>query len=68
MTYYRAAHFGKGDKGNEVAYAYGQYQDNWQRQSTGTWRIIHRNLVYMVSAFFSELFAEKVTQYFPRAP
>lgn len=68
VTYYRAAHFGKGDKGNEVAYAYGQYQDNWQRQSTGTWRIIHRNLVYMVSAFFSELFAEKVTQYFPRAP
>ncbi|KAJ5163202.1 uncharacterized protein N7500_005032 [Penicillium coprophilum] len=47
VTYYRAAHFGKGDKASEVAYAYGQYQDNWQRQSTGNWRIVHRNLVYM---------------------
>ncbi|KAJ5184978.1 hypothetical protein N7491_007154 [Penicillium cf. griseofulvum] len=47
VTYYRAAHFGKGDKANDVAYAYGQYQDNWQRQSTGSWRIVHRNLVYM---------------------
>lgn len=59
VTYFRAAHFGKGDKGNEVDYAYGQYQDNWQRQSTGTWRIIHRNLVYMVGAFSHELAAKK---------
>ncbi|KAJ6138030.1 hypothetical protein N7471_004516 [Penicillium samsonianum] len=47
VTYFRAAHFGKGDKANDVDYAYGQYQDNWQRQLTGTWRIVHRNLVYM---------------------
>ncbi|KAJ5514504.1 hypothetical protein N7463_004056 [Penicillium fimorum] len=47
VTYYRAAHFGTGDKANDVAYAYGQYQDNWQLQSTGAWRIVHRNLVYM---------------------
>ncbi|KAJ5960016.1 uncharacterized protein N7479_007166 [Penicillium vulpinum] len=47
VTYFRAAHFGKGDLENEVAYAYGQYQDNWQRQASGTWRIVHRNLVYM---------------------
>ncbi|KAJ5406574.1 hypothetical protein N7465_007858 [Penicillium sp. CMV-2018d] len=51
VTYFRAAHFGKGDKENEVDYAYGQYQGNWQRQATGTWRIVHRNFVYMVSAF-----------------
>lgn len=48
VTYYRAAHFGTGDKANEVDYAYGQYQDDW-RLSAGTWRIVHRNLVYMVS-------------------
>ncbi|CAI7582416.1 unnamed protein product [Penicillium glandicola] len=47
VTYFRAAHFGKGDLADQVAYAYGQYQDNWQRQATGTWRIVHRNLVYM---------------------
>ncbi|KAJ5487539.1 hypothetical protein N7530_001839 [Penicillium desertorum] len=31
----------------QAAYAYGQYQDDWKRQSSGTWRIVHRNLVYM---------------------
>lgn len=70
VTYFRAAHFGKGDKENEVDYAYGQYQDNWQRQATGTWRIVHWNLVYMVSAFSHELAAKKkvLAQYLPRVP
>lgn len=49
VTYFRAAHFGRGDAEGEVLYAYGQYQDNWERQILGTWRIVHRNLVYMVS-------------------
>jgi hypothetical protein len=48
VTYFRAAHFGKGQTEGQVLYAYGQYQDNWERQSSGTWRIAHRNLVYMV--------------------
>ncbi|KAJ5690160.1 hypothetical protein N7462_004552 [Penicillium macrosclerotiorum] len=47
VTYFRAAHFGKGETEGQVLYAYGQYQDNWERQLTGTWRIVHRNLVYM---------------------
>ncbi|KAJ5127857.1 hypothetical protein N7448_008636 [Penicillium atrosanguineum] len=47
VTYFRAAHFGKGDTEGQVLYAYGQYQDNWERQILGTWRIVHRNLVYM---------------------
>lgn len=55
VTYYHATHFGKGDKANAVVYAYGQYQDTWQRQSSGSWRIVHRNLVYMVSALSCEL-------------
>lgn len=49
VTYFRAAHFGKGETADQVLYAYGQYQDNWERQLLGTWRIVHRNLVYMVS-------------------
>lgn len=48
VTYFRAAHFGKGAAADQVYYAYGQYQDNWARQGDGTWRIVHRNLVYMV--------------------
>lgn len=48
VTYFRAAHFGKGETEGQVLYAYGQYQDNWERQASGTWRIAHRNLVYMV--------------------
>lgn len=51
ITYFRAAHFGKGDSADQVLYAYGQYQDNWERQALGTWRIVHRNLVYMVGLF-----------------
>jgi hypothetical protein len=49
ITYYRAAHFGTGALVGQVAYAYGQYQDTWQKQWDGTWRIVYRNLVYMVS-------------------
>jgi hypothetical protein len=49
ITYYQAAHFGKGTLADQVAYAYGQYQDTWQKQKDGTWRIVYRNLVYMVS-------------------
>ncbi|KAJ5601186.1 hypothetical protein N7510_010720 [Penicillium lagena] len=48
VTYYRAAHFGTGQATGQVVYAYGQYQDIWHRQSDQTWRIAHRNLVYMV--------------------
>ena len=48
VTYYRAAHFGTGQATGQVAYAYGQYQDIWHRQPDHTWRIGHRNLVYMV--------------------
>ena len=48
VTYFRAAHFGKGQSEGQVLYAYGQYQDNWVRQLSGTWRISSRNLVYMV--------------------
>lgn len=49
ITYYRAAHFGTGALAGQVAYAYGRYQDTWQRQDDGAWRIVYRNLVYMVS-------------------
>lgn len=56
-TYYRAVHFlsqnstaGSSDivSGNGVLYAYGQYQDTWEKRG-GQWKIIYRNLVYMVS-------------------
>jgi ketosteroid isomerase-like protein len=60
VTYYHTTHFGKGDKANEAAYAYGQYQDDWKRQSSGTWRIVHRNLVYMVSALSGKLAVKSV--------
>lgn len=49
VTYYQAAHFGSGDLASEVAYAYGQYQDTWHKQRDQTWKIVYRNLVYMVS-------------------
>ncbi|KAF9891591.1 hypothetical protein FE257_003602 [Aspergillus nanangensis] len=47
ITYYTASHFGTGNQTGQVAYAYGQYQDTWNRQHDGSWRIVHRNLVYM---------------------
>lgn len=55
VTYFRAAHFGKGQTEGQVLYAYGQYQDNWERQLTGSWRIAHRNLVYMVRSLPRQL-------------
>lgn len=58
VTYFTAAHFKNGTEGKgldepvgmkDVMYAYGQYQDRWGVQEDGTWKIEHRNLVYMVS-------------------
>lgn len=58
VTYFTAAHFKNGTEGKgldepvgvkDVLYAYGQYQDRWGVQEDGTWKIEHRNLVYMVS-------------------
>lgn len=58
VTYFTAAHFKNGTEGKgldepvgmkDVMYAYGQYQDRWGVQDDGTWKIEHRNLVYMVS-------------------
>jgi hypothetical protein len=51
LTYYTATHFGKGVFEGEILVAYGQYQDLWERIDIG-WRIIHRNLVFMVSLYF----------------
>ncbi|KAL1598639.1 hypothetical protein SLS60_007779 [Paraconiothyrium brasiliense] len=56
VSYYRAVHFlpqnkttGPGDvvTGDAVLYAYGQYQDSWEKRH-GRWKINYRNLVYMV--------------------
>ncbi|KAL4928625.1 nuclear transport factor 2 family protein [Aspergillus undulatus] len=47
VTYYTAAHFGRGELSDQVATAHGQYQDSWERQVDGTWRVVYRNLVYM---------------------
>ncbi|KAB2575786.1 hypothetical protein DBV05_g5611 [Lasiodiplodia theobromae] len=56
VTYFTAAHFKNGTEGKgldepvgmkDVMYAYGQYQDRWGVQEDGTWKIEHRNLVYM---------------------
>jgi ketosteroid isomerase-like protein len=49
VTYYTATHFGRGPFLGLTATAYGQYQDVWAKQSDATWKITHRNLVYMVS-------------------
>lgn len=52
ITYYRAVHFlpqnGTGGVvgANDIIYAYGQYQDTWEKRD-GLWRIVYRNLVYM---------------------
>lgn len=48
VTYFRAAHFGRNKLANQVAEAYAQYQDTWQRQLNGKWKIVQRNFVYMV--------------------
>ncbi|KAG6361794.1 hypothetical protein INS49_010023 [Diaporthe citri] len=47
VTYYTAAHFGKGEAEGQVLYAYGQYQDLLTPSEQGQWLIKERNLVYM---------------------
>ena len=48
VTYYTATHFGRGPFLGQIVTAYGQYQDVWAKQSDDSWKITHRNLVYMV--------------------
>ena len=50
VTYFRAMHFGKGATEGQALEAYGQYQDTWALQTDFSWKIINRNLVYMVSS------------------
>ena len=50
VTYYTATHFGRGPFLGLTVMAYGQYQDVWAKQSDASWKITHRNLVYMVSS------------------
>jgi ketosteroid isomerase-like protein len=50
VTYYTATHFGRGPFLGLTVTAYGQYQDVWAKQSDASWKITHRNLVYMVSS------------------
>jgi len=47
VTYYTATHFGVGIYYGEIVTAHGQYQDVWTRQADLTWKISHRNLLYM---------------------
>ena len=51
VSYYRSAQFSKSGLPNEGLYAFGQYQDSWFREDAEdqSWRIVQRNLVYMVS-------------------
>lgn len=49
VTYFEATHFGKGEFTGEIVTTHGQYQDVWARQKDLSWRISHRNLLYMVS-------------------
>ena len=51
VTYYTATHFGMGAYAGQIVTAYGQYQDVWARQNDLSWRISHRNLVFMVSSW-----------------
>jgi hypothetical protein len=62
VTYFRAAHFlarnGTGAPldvadDSSMLYAYGQYQDTWEKRD-GLWKIVYRNLVYMVSTVKSD--------------
>lgn len=48
VTYYTATHFGQGQYVGQILTAYGQYQDVWAKQKDRTWKITHRNLVFMV--------------------
>ena len=56
VTYFTATHFVSSNVAavdqfweSEILYAYGRYEDALVKQDDGTWRIKHRNLVYMVS-------------------
>lgn len=49
VTYLTAVHFGKRLLSNDVATAFARYQDTWQRQPNGRWKIVQRNFEYMVS-------------------
>lgn len=53
VTYYTATHFGRGPYLGATVTAFGQYQDVWALQSDLSWKITHRNLVYMVSLAIS---------------
>ncbi|ETN43286.1 uncharacterized protein HMPREF1541_02445 [Cyphellophora europaea CBS 101466] len=52
VTYYTASHYFHPSKpaeiqnGSEVLYATGRYEDTWERQGDGGWKIANRNLVY----------------------
>lgn len=48
VTYVTAVHFGKRLLTNEVATAFARYQDTWQRQPNGRWKILQRYLEYTV--------------------
>ncbi|KAK7966782.1 uncharacterized protein PG986_001059 [Apiospora aurea] len=71
VTYYTASHFLVAGAGPEVltgpqsvVYAYGQYQDTWERQGgEDGWRITNRNLVYMVRTLPHRLFPVSLKRY-----
>lgn len=48
ISYVQSTHFGVGAYFGETVRAYIQYQDVWKKQKDLTWRVSHRNLVYMV--------------------
>jgi ketosteroid isomerase-like protein len=54
VTYFTATHFGKGEYLGQILTSHGQYQDVLARQKDLTWRITHRNLVFMVSQEYWE--------------
>lgn len=66
-TYYRAAHYLNATGGalhviddSGVLIAYSQYQDSWIKRN-GTWKIVYRNNVYMVSACAGQIACNKLT-------
>lgn len=52
VTYYTASHYFKPSQpaevqnSSDVLYATGRYEDTWQKQRDGSWKIANRNLVY----------------------
>lgn len=55
VTYYEASHFFSSTLGpaiendSQTLFATGRYEDTWARQDDGSWKIVNRNLVYMVT-------------------